>query len=978
MTVQFDQAVTVNTTYGTPQIDLVMGRPPHRQSGYASDYSGGSGTDRLTFRYVTGDWNQDRSDIEVAPNALDLNGGRIVNLHATHRASLAHGPATLEVAPQVDTRSDAVLVLDTRAPAPVPAAPGADLPIAQTEQSGSPEFAAMLTAAGALVAGTEIVQQLALADERPAGQRATSERLPGAPGDDADDSLATIAVFLGQEAGPRAAVTASAPTLWTPRVDGQRISFNWTGSTGGTIEGYLLEYSEDAGETWTNLLGFDDQGHDLYHPASANRGYVDNGPAPGTTRSYRVTARNSDGLGDPSDVKSATTEPMVPVPACASAFWSTEIIVGYHFGYFGFNLNGGTNEFGAINDADFSFGGTTHIVRSAYFDPASQFEQEHYGSVPDYHFSVSPAFPTDRWDDLTLHIGQVELPFATVKSHTPQASWDSYRWESAQYAGTFDYEVGDWVTVCLVDSSPGVTLTLDPASISENGGTTTVTASVARASSTPFTVTVSAEPDSPAVDGDFDLSTNEVLSFAANDTSSTGIVTITAIANDVDAPHKTVTVSGSVLEDAPATAPDDVKLTIEDDDEEPELYVEVSPAEIAEGETATITVGTTATTFVDDREITLELDGSATETADYTVAATTLTLVASERSFTTTITALDDTVVEDAETITVEASHDSTVIGSKNVTISANDATDFTVEVSAATIAEGEASEVTVSTGGVTFESVQTIALALSGDATEGAGNDYTIAPAEITIVAGSTSGTATITALDDTVVEEAETIMVEASHDSTVIGSKNVEISANDATDFTVEVSAATIAEGETSEVTVSTGGVTFETDQAITLALSGDATEGAGNDYTIAPAAITIVAGSTSGTATITAVDDTVVEGAETITVEASHDSTVIGSVDVEISANDATDFMVEVSAATIAEGETSEVTVKTGGVTFETDQTIALALSGSATEGASNDYTIAPAAITIVAGSTSGTATITALDEVATVSWTVRGVL
>ena len=130
-------------------------------------------------------------------------------------------------------------------------------------------------------------------------------------------------------------------------------------------------------------------------------------------------------------------------------------------------------------------------------------------------------------------------------------------------------------------------------------------------------------------------------------------------------------------------------------------------------------------------------------------------------------------MVEDAETITVEASHDSTVIGSKNVEISANDATSFTVEVSAATIAEGETSEVTVKTGGVTFESEQTITLALSGDATEGAGKDYTTAPADITIALGATSGTATITALDDTVVEDAETITVTASHGSTAIGKR-------------------------------------------------------------------------------------------------------------------------------------------------------------------------------------------------------------
>ena len=445
--------------------------------------------------------------------------------------------------------------------------------------------------------------------------------------------------------------------------------------------------------------------------------------------------------------------------------------------------------------------------------------------------------------------------------------------------------------------------------------------------------------------------------------STSGTATITAVNDTVVEGDETITVTAS--HDSTTVGSANVEITANDPTD---FTVEVSASTIAEGETSEVTVSTGGVTFESNQTIGLVLTGSATEGAsnDYTIAPAAITIVAGSTSGTATITALDDTVVEEDETITVEASHDSTVIGSVDVEISANDATTFTVEVSASTIAEGETSEVTVKTGGVTFESDQTIALALSGSATEGAGNDYTIAPAAITIVAGSTSGTATITAVDDTAVEEAETITVEASHDSKVIGSVDVEISANDATTFTVEVSASTIAEGETSEVTVKTGGVTFESNQTIDLVLTGSATEGASNDYTIAPAEITIVAGAMSGTATIAALDETVVEEAETITVEASHDSTVIGSVDVEISANDATNFTVEVSAATIAEGETSEVTVKTGGVTFESDQTIALALSGGATEGASNDYTIAPAAITIVAGSTSGTATITAVDD------------
>ena len=113
--------------------------------------------------------------------------------------------------------------------------------------------------------------------------------------------------------------------------------------------------------------------------------------------------------------------------------------------------------------------------------------------------------------------------------------------------------------------------------------------------------------------------------------------------------------------------------------------------------------------------------------------------------------------------------------------------------------------------------------------------NDYTIAA----------TGTA------DHEVEDAETIDIAASHGSVEIGSATVTISANDQTAFTLAVSPDTIAEGESATVTVSTGGVTFADDQTITLTLSGSATEGAANDYTIAPASIAITAGATFGTA-------------------------------------------------------------------------------------------------------------------------------
>ena len=133
--------------------------------------------------------------------------------------------------------------------------------------------------------------------------------------------------------------------------------------------------------------------------------------------------------------------------------------------------------------------------------------------------------------------------------------------------------------------------------------------------------------------------------------------------------------------------------------------------------------------------------------------------------------------------------------------------------------------------------------------------------------------------------------------------------------------VSPDTITEGETATVTVTTGGVTFGTAQDITLDFAGSTAAGA--DYLVAPRSITIAAGALAGSAVITALNDTEVEDAETITLTASHGATAAGTGSVTIARNDQPDFSVTVSPATIAEGETAVVTVTTGGVTFATAQ-------------------------------------------------------
>ena len=374
---------------------------------------------------------------------------------------------------------------------------------------------------------------------------------------------------------------------------------------------------------------------------------------------------------------------------------------------------------------------------------------------------------------------------------------------------------------------------------------------------------------------------------------------------------------------------------------------------------ATITVDTGGATFATAQTISLELGGGATAGEDYTIAPASITLAANQTSGSATVTAVDDMEVEEAETITIAATHGTTPIGSGAIGITDNDVPQFELSVSAATVAEGESTTVTVETGGVTFATAQTITLGLDGSAT--VGEDYTIAPASITITAGATSGSATVTVVDDTLLEDAETITIEASRDATPFGTVEITISASGQTDFKLLVADPFILEGESTTVTVETGGVTFATAQTITLEFSGGAT--VTEDY-VAPASITIAANQTSGSATITAIDDSQVENNETITLAASHDGALIGTRNVTIFDNDTADFTLTVSPATVDEGDDAIVTVDTGGVAFAIYQTITLVLGGSAT--ATADYTITPASITLAVNQTSGSATITVVDD------------
>ena len=169
--------------------------------------------------------------------------------------------------------------------------------------------------------------------------------------------------------------------------------------------------------------------------------------------------------------------------------------------------------------------------------------------------------------------------------------------------------VGTQLTIEDDDPAPVVTLLLPSSPIDEDGGSTTVTAELDRPSSKPTMVTVSASAVSPAVAGDFTLSTNRTLAIAIGQTTSTGTVTITANDNNVDAPDKVVTVSGTAVNTQGIAQPADAPLTISDDELPP---------------TVTLSLSKTATDEDDDTEITVtaSLSHPSSEETELTVLAT--------------------------------------------------------------------------------------------------------------------------------------------------------------------------------------------------------------------------------------------------------------------------------------------------------------------------------------------------------------------
>ena len=515
-----------------------------------------------------------------------------------------------------------------------------------------------------------------------------------------------------------------------------------------------------------------------------------------------------------------------------------------------------------------------------------------YDTVNDYNITL-PAEAASVFHDLSLTLNNDSVDEADEETVTVTGT----------HAGVT--VKGTTFTIEDNDATPTVTLVLTPASINESGATnaSTVTATMDGTSSEAVTLTVSATPVDPAVAGDLTLSDNKTLTIPANTQSSTGVATIAAVDNDVDAADKAVTVAATATGgNALVQAPGNQTLTITDDDTR---GITVSKATLTLDEE-----DNTATTDADEHEdtYTVVLDSEPSggtvsigvasgDTNIAGVAPATLTFTASnwDKPQTVTVTANPDGIDNPDDRRTVAITHTVTATGTdyedttaSGVTVTVNDddgAPTLSINSPSVTEVDDGATSTLTFTVRLAPESGNTVTVdyANVSGGTAISGTDYAIlASGTLTFAPGETSKSVEVTVTGDDIDESDETVVVQLSSPSNAKltgGATTLDgtgtINDNDPTPTVSVADAAAVAEGNVASpdspnymsFTVTLSAISG-LDVTVPYTLGGTAT--AGTDYTEPdPRSVMIEAGMTQADIDIAVAGDEVDEEDETITV-------------------------------------------------------------------------------------------------------------
>ncbi len=571
---------------------------------------------------------------------------------------------------------------------------------------------------------------------------------------------------------------------------------------------------------------------------------------------------------------------------------------------------------------------------------------------------------------VTIYAGDTEATFTL--NATDNTTYEGT--ETATVRATATGWVTDKATISVTDNElPGLTVALSPTSISESS-TGKVVGTVYRQgdTSSPLTVTISSSDTSEAW---FKIETKDTDGNVIKTTYVDSItVTIAKGATSADFDiyaHDDNIVDGtqSVTIKAEATnyTTDTATLSVTDDDVAKTLAISLSSSSVIESKgqfTGTITrTGSTTDelkvtiTSSDTSEIGLFYDE---DTGTYTDSIV-VTIEAGKTSADFPIYVINDTIVDGTQSVKLTAKATDFTDATASVSVTDDDvAKTLSVSLSSSSVVETKGKFTgTVTRTGSTDTAIQVTIT--STDLSEAAfkKDDGTYTDTiTVTIGIGQTSVDFDIYAIDDSAVDGTKTVTIKAEYSEYTTGTASLSVTDDDvAKTITIELNPSSISEKDGKTTGTITLSQAATADMIITLT-ADDATEAV-----LATTTVTIIKGSTTGTFTINAADDSIVDGTQSVVITAADSSNLnysAGTATLKVTDDDvAKTLSIDIDPSSISEngGVATGVVTRTGStvgdliVTFTTSD----ALEATVTQ-----------TVTIKDGETSATFTITGVDD------------
>jgi len=415
-----------------------------------------------------------------------------------------------------------------------------------------------------------------------------------------------------------------------------------------------------------------------------------------------------------------------------------------------------------------------------------------------------------------------------------------------------------------------LTFAVLPTTISEDGGTSAATGQVTRSGSLAAPLVVTLSSGSPEV---ILPATVTILAGQSSASFAVGVVGNTLVEGS-----RTATLTAAATGMAAATS----QLTITDNDVNA-LTVTLPFVTATEG--AAEFLGTVSRTSDTTGPLVVNL---TLDKAYKAVIPATVTIAAGQRDATFAIRLVDDTLAEGTRNLRFTATAAGHVNGSAELTAYDDDIPTLSLQLGSAAVSEGDPAGNTLT---ITRDLVsdQPIDVLLRADAGQ------LRLPSKVTIAGGQASVTVNIAVADNALVDGARIVVIRADVADSVLGvavpttavQTGMTILDDDGATLTMSLNTALIAEDGTATGTVTRN--TPTTGDLVVSLVSSDPTEAT------LPATVTILAGQTSATFTVSGVNDGTTDGTRPVTLLAQATDFNSGAAGLSVTDRDIADLQV-----------------------------------------------------------------------------------